>query len=164
MHPIKRENSTEAVLVLETLRRKLQHRYNEASKRQSQGGRPSGHMNGLNEAIKEVDNLLLESSRWRIPAPRTEFSLMESQAYIGNGVTLQVWFTRSGPDNIRSDVYCFEDGSVVAYQDCINGVNEPLYVESIFKAMYEDEPAFSTILHYAGVIDASKVQLYYMGR
>lgn len=163
MNPIKKENTPAAVLVLELLRKRLQHRYEEAASRQSVGGRPSGHMNGLNEAIKEVDNLILERAGWQSSSPPFRLSVMESQTTIGNGVTLQVWFTRAGADNIRSELYCLEDGSVVAYQDCVNGVNEPLHMESMFRSLYEDEPAFGAILHYSGVMNPNKIEMYHMG-
>lgn len=164
MDPIKKENTPSAVLVLETLRKRLQNKYDQAARRQTSAGRPSGHMNGLNEAIKEVDNLILERMSWQSLAPPMRLSVLESQTQLLHGVTLQVWFTRAGEDNIRSDLYCFEDGSVVAYQDCINGVNGPLYMESMFRAMYEDEPAFWVIMHYAGVMNPTQLHMYCMGR
>lgn len=91
-------------------------------------------------------------------------SVLEAESSIGNDVTLQRWFTRQGSDIIRTEVYRFEDGSVVAYQDCINGVNSPLRMDQMFKALYDDEPAFWTILHFAGVMDSRKVELYCSGR
>lgn len=164
MNPIKKENTPSAVLVLETLRKRLQSKYDQAAKRQTSGGIPSGHMKGLSEAIKEVDRLILERSGWQSAAPPMRLSVLESQTQLSHGVTIQSWFTRAGSDNIRSELYCFEDGSVVAYQDCINGVNGPLYMESMFRALYEDEPVFGVILHYAGVMEPTLIQMYHMGR
>lgn len=93
-----------------------------------------------------------------------QLSVLESQTNIGEGVTLQSWFVRLGADIVRTEMYLLEDGSVVAFQDCINGVNAPLHIDSVFKALYEDEAAYGTILHYAGVLDPSKIKLYYTGR
>lgn len=164
MYPIKKENKPESVLVLEALRRRLQKKYELAAGRQNGGVRPSGHMCGLSEAMKEVDQLLQERSGWKSSPPQIHMSVMESQTTLPEGVALQVWFTRMGQDIIRSDLYFLEDGSVVAYQDCVNGVHEPLYVDSVFKSLYEDEPAFGVILHYAGVLDVNRIELYYSGR
>jgi hypothetical protein len=91
-------------------------------------------------------------------------SVLEAETLIGNDVTLQRWFTRQGADVIRTEIYRFEDGSVVAYQDCINGVNSPLRMDQMFKALYEDEPAFWTILHFAGIMDPRRVETYCTGR
>lgn len=91
-------------------------------------------------------------------------SVLEAETHIGNEVTLQTWFTRQGRDHIRTEMYRFENGSVVAYQDCINGENSPLYMDLMFKALYEDEPAFWTILHFAGVMNPSEIETYCTGR
>ena len=164
MYPIKKEDKPNSVRVLETLRDRLQDKYELAAGRQTVGSKPSGHMCGLKEALQEVDQMLQERAGWKSSPPPMQLSMMESQTDIGCGVTLQSWFTRLGADIIRTELYSLEDGSVVAFQDCINGVNEPLHMDSIFKAMYEDEFAFGTILHYSGVLDPNKIELYYTGR
>lgn len=164
MYPVKKEDKPNSVRVLETLRSRLQDKYELAAGRQTVGSKPSGHMCGLREALQEVDQLLQERAGWKSSPPPMQLSVMESQTDIGCGVTLQSWFNRLGADIIRTELYLLEDGSVVAFQDCVNGVNEPLYMDSIFKAMYEDEFAFGTILQYSGVLDPSKIELYYTGR
>lgn len=164
MYPIKKEKTPSSVRVLETLRGRLQDKYELAASRQTVGSKPSGHMCGLREALQEVDQLLQERAGWKSSPPLMHISVMESQTDIGYGVTLQSWFTRLGDDIIRTEMYLAEDGSVVAFQDCVNGVNEPLHMDSIFKAMNEDEFAFGTILHYAGVMDPNKIELFFAGR
>lgn len=153
---------TDPILVLMSLREKLKSKYEEASQRQTAGGRPSGHMNGLDEAIKEVDNLILEGDFCGVNPIR--LSIPEDKQKLGHGVTFQSWFTRVGSDHIRTEVYQFKDGSVVAYQDCVNGVHKPLRMERMFKVLYQSEPAFDTIIKYAGVLDADALELYDMGR
>jgi hypothetical protein len=164
VYPIKKEDKPNSVRVLETLRSRLQDKYELAAGRQTVGSKPSGHMCGLKEALQEVDQLIQERAGWKTSPPRMYMSVLESQTDMGNGIILQSWFTRLGADIIRTELYSLEDGSVVAFQDCVNGVNEPLHMDSIFKAMYEDEFAFGTILHYSGVLDPGKIELYYTGR
>lgn len=159
-----KSDSRAVLATLELLKKRLQERYEEAADRQTLGGRPSGHMLGLTEAIEEVDNLLKENTPQQPHLPPMRLSVMESQLNLGSGVTFQSWFTRAGSDNIRSELYLFEDGSVVAYQDCINGVQQPLYMESMFKTLHEGELAFATILNYAGGVDPDAVEMFYMGR
>lgn len=164
MYPIKKEDKPECVRVLEILKQRLQKRYELAAGRQTNGIIPSRYMRGLSDSIQEIDQLLQEKAGWNPSPPQIHLSVMESQTTLSEGVILQSWFTRMGQDIIRSELYFLGDGSVVAYQDCVNGVNEPLYVDGIFKALYEDEPVFGAILHYAGVHDSSKIELYYTGR
>ena len=98
------------------------------------------------------------------PSQQVYLSILESETNIGDEVRIQSWFIRSGADIIKSEVYLLEAGPVVAYQDCINGVNGPLYVDATFRDFYEGEPAFANILSYAGVMDPDKIELYYTGR
>lgn len=160
----KKESLPGNVAALEILRRRLQRKYTQAESAQSSTKRPSGRMRGLAEAIQEVDFLIKERGNREFTPNPFQLSLLEAQTNIGHGVTLQSWFTKAGNNHIRSEVYLFEDGSVIAYQDCIDGVTEPLHMEEMFKALHESEPVYWWILHYAGVMDPSKVQLYYMGR
>lgn len=160
MYYANKKSTTAVVLALELLKERLQRRYDEAADRQHRGKKPSGRMTGLAEAIREVDNLIQEHPSLQEFGPILRMSIPESQTDIGHGVELQVWFNRVGENNVRSEAYLFEDGSVVAYQDCVNGVNTPLHMSSMFKVLYEGEPAFDTILTYAGVSDINKVKLY----
>ena len=152
------------VATLVELKKTLQSKYEAAAYNQTKGAKPSGRMLGIQSAMEEVDALIIKTVSC---TPSTMFlglSTMESQTDIGNGVILQSWFTRAGDDNIRSELYILKDGYVVAYQDCINGIPQPLHVESMFKTMYLEEPVFWTVLHYAGVMDSEKVHTFYMGR
>lgn len=79
-------------------------------------------------------------------------------------VHMEVWFTRSGSDIIRTEVFQAYDGSVVAYQDCVNGEWKPLYMERQFLALNAGEADFQAILEWSGVLDASKIQLFDCGR
>lgn len=146
--------------VLKLLKERIQRKYSEAAERQTAGKKPSGHMNGLTEALLEVDNLLHECSVLKIPGGVPTMSILEYQTDIGHGMKLQVWFNRAGGNHTRSEVYLFDEGYVVAYQDCVNGVNSPLYMSSKFKTLTEGEPAFDVILAYAGVLDPNKIELY----
>lgn len=163
MNPIQKDNIS-PVQVLEGLKKRLQHRYTIAAERQNNKSRASGRMKGLEEAMQEIDSMLAERLIVQTKQPELRMSVLESQTDIGDQVTLQVWFTRFGNNHIRSEVYRFENGSVVAYQDCINGDNGPLRMDSTFKLLYHNEPAFWTILHYAGVMDPAKVDTFYTGR
>lgn len=96
--------------------------------------------------------------------PLVKLSILESQTKIGYGVTLKSWFTRDGHNIIRSETYQLEDGSVVAFQDCINGENQPLHIDKVFKDLCEGEPEFDLILRHSGTFDASKLQMYSTGR
>lgn len=162
MYSTNKEIPSSATLVLGILKDRLKRRYAAAAGSQCTGKNPSGHMNGLSEAIREVENLIQEQSKVEAFYAAPRMSVLESQTDIGDGVRLQVWFNRVGGTNIRSEVYKFEDGSVIAYQDCINGKTAPLHMSSAFKALYEGEPAFDTILSCAGVLDLNKVELYTM--
>lgn len=81
-----------------------------------------------------------------------------------NGVTLGFWFTRSGANVIRTELYQAYDGSVVAYHDCVNGEWQPLYVEQNFLDMNKDEDDLATILQFTGVYDLAKVKTFNCGR
>lgn len=96
--------------------------------------------------------------------PEVHLSVMESRTNLGHGVTLQSWFTRNGKTIIRTELYSLEDGSIVAYQDCVNGAWDPLYMESTFADFYHDEDNMATILNYAGVSDLDRVCRFNMGR
>lgn len=86
--------------------------------------------------------------------------ILESQTVLPEGVTLESWFLRSGDCVARSEVYKLDDGSVVAFQDTVNGQNGPLHMDNKFKLLYEGEPQYETILRSAGVFEICRIQLY----
>lgn len=86
----------------------------------------------------------------------------ESSTLISDEITLESWFIRGASFVARSELYKAIDGSVVAFQDNINGVNGPLHMDSRFKSLYEDEPEFEIILKYSGVLDPTKIKLYHL--
>lgn len=96
--------------------------------------------------------------------PRVHLSVMESRTNIGHGVTLQSWFTRDGNTIIRTELYSIADGSIVAYQDCINGAWDPLYMEQNFVTFHREEDDMTTILKFAGVSSPDQACLFDMGR
>jgi hypothetical protein len=91
-------------------------------------------------------------------------SIKESELLLEHGVTLESWFNRDWSFIVRTEIYKAEDGSVVAYQDCIEGKWEPLYVEKNFLELNEEEDNLQVILECAGVYDLSKVKTFNCGR
>jgi hypothetical protein len=91
-------------------------------------------------------------------------SIKETELRLANSVHLEIWFTRSGADVIRTELYQAYDGSVVAYHDCVNGEWQPLYVEQNFLNMNKDEDDLATILQFTGVHDLAKVKTFNCGR
>lgn len=96
--------------------------------------------------------------------PVINLSVRENEILLNNGVTVTFWFTRSGSDVIRTEVYQAYDGSVVAYHDCVNGEWQPLYMEKYFMEFNKGEDDFLEILQYVGVSDLSKIKTYNCGR
>ena len=92
------------------------------------------------------------------------FQVMESFEIIGAGMTAQRWFVRSQGDVCRTVLYLFNDEWVVAFQDCINGENCPLYMDEAFMDLHRDEPEFEAILLHSGVLSINKIQTYNTGR
>lgn len=129
--------------------------------------RPRDYTVAINEAIQEVCNMMLEYQpdlTLPVVSPGASMSVMESQTDIGHGVTLQCWFTRNRVSVICSDMYALEDGSIVAYQDCVDGETGPLYMDENFKQFHEGEKDQETILSCAGVHDLNKVLTFNRGR
>ena len=91
-------------------------------------------------------------------------SVRENEILLNNGVTVTFWFTRSGSDVIRTEVYQAYDGSVVAYHDCVNGEWQPLCMEKYFMEFNKDEDDFFEILRFVGVSDLSKIKTFNCGR
>ena len=89
--------------------------------------------------------------------PVINLSIKETELSLPNNVYLEIWFTRSGADVIRTELYKAYDGSVVAYQDCVNGEWQPLYMDQNFLDMNKDEDDLATILGFTGVYDLSKI-------
>lgn len=159
MEPKQREIKFEVVKALSTLHDRLTSKCTVKRSRD--------YAIAINEAIQEVCNMMLEyQPDLTSPAvsPGASMSVMESQTDIGHGVTLQCWFTRNRMSVICSDVYALEDGSIVAYQDCVDGENGPLYMEETFKQFNEGEKDQETILSWAGVYDLNKVLTFNRGR
>ena len=96
--------------------------------------------------------------------PSINLSIKETEILLKNGVTLEVWFTRSGSDVIRTEFYKAYDGSVVAYHDCVNGEWQPLYMEKYFMEFNKGEDDFLEILRFVGVSDLSKIKTFNCGR
>ena len=90
--------------------------------------------------------------------------LLERQHTLDSGIVVQRWFVREGKNITRTEVYFNTDGSVVAYHDSVNGDHRPLRMDMMFKALYEGETEFNSILQYSGVHDPSKIQTYSTGR
>ena len=91
-------------------------------------------------------------------------SVRENEILLNNGVTVTFWFTRSGSNVIRTEVYQAYDGSVVAYHDCVNGEWQPLCMEKYFMEFNKDEDDFFEILRFVGVSDLSKIKTFNCGR
>lgn len=96
--------------------------------------------------------------------PVINLSIRETEILLNNGVTVTLWFTRTGSDVTRTELYQAYDGSVVAYHDCVNGEWQSLYVEQNFLDMNKDEDDLATILQFAGVHDLAKVKTFNCGR
>lgn len=96
--------------------------------------------------------------------PVINLSVRENEILLNNGVTVTFWFTRSGSDVIRTEVYQAYDGSVVAYHDCVNGEWQPMCMEKYFMEFNKDEDDFFEILRFVGVSDLSKIKTYNCGR
>ena len=90
--------------------------------------------------------------------------LLESTYTLEGEVIVQSWFVRDGDNITRTEVYFHQCGSVVAFQDCVNGENRPLHMDMMFKALYEGETAFESILQHSGVHDPSKILIFSTGR
>ena len=90
--------------------------------------------------------------------------LLESTCTLEGGVIVQSWFIRDGDNITRTEVYFHQRGSGVASQDCVNGENRPLQMDMMFKALYEGETAFESILQHSGVHDPSKIMIFSTGR
>lgn len=159
------ENKPEFQQVLETLQWRLENKL-AANRKLSLAGRPSikGYCQGLEDAlaeIQQIQSIALKSCAF-VNTPTVQ--VLESSTDIGHGVTLRSWFTRNGPTVVRSETYQLEDGSVVAYQDTINGQPGLLHMDMAFKALHSEEEDFDIILKYAGVLDPNKILIFYAGR
>ena len=91
-------------------------------------------------------------------------SVKESEILLEHGITLENWFNRDWGFIVRTDIYKAEDGSVVAYQDCIEGKWESLHVEKNFLDFNEEEDDLRVILESAGVFDINKIVTFNCGR
>ena len=162
---IHRENKPEFQQVLETLQWRLENKL-AANRELSLTGRPSlkGYCRGLEDALVELSQVQNIALMNRNPEPAVAFPILESTTDIGHGVTLCSWFIRSGTNITRSETYQLEDGSVVAYQDTVNGQSDLLHMDLAFKALHAGEDDFDTILKYAGVLDPDKIPVFYTGR
>lgn len=96
--------------------------------------------------------------------PGIRISILESKILLKHGVTLETWFNRDWDFIVRTEIYKAEDGSVVAYQDCIEGKWEPLRVEKNFLELNEGEDNLRVILESAGVFDTNKIVTFNCGR
>lgn len=92
-----------------------------------------------------------------------DMQVLESQHPIGKGITVESWFIRKCFSCCRTELYKAEDGSVVAYQDWVEGKWGELYMEKHFLLLNEGEPEVQAILDWAGV-SLSKVKIFDMGR
>lgn len=96
--------------------------------------------------------------------PGIRMSILESETLLEHGITLESWFNRDGEFIVCTEIYKSEDGSVVAYQDCIEGKWEPLHVEKNFLDFNEEEDDLRVILESAGVFDINKIVTFNCGR
>ena len=96
--------------------------------------------------------------------PGIRMSILESKVLLKYGITLETWFNRDRDFIVRTEIYKVEDGSVVAYQDCIEGKWEPLHVEKNFLDFNEEEDNLRVILESAGVFDINKIVTFNCGR
>ena len=96
--------------------------------------------------------------------PGIRMSVQESRTLLGHGIVAESWFNRDWGFIVRTEIYKTEDGSVVAYQDCIEGRWEPLHVEKNFLEFNKDEDCLRTILDFAGVFDINKIVTFNCGR
>lgn len=84
---------------------------------------------------------------------------------INDHVSVESWFTREDGVLVRTEIYKAEDGSVVAFQDCVMGDWKPLHVEKQFFELFEGEPDLECILKCSGVLDIrGRIELFDMGR
>lgn len=160
---IDKENKTEVQEVLDSLRWRLE---NKLAAQLPLKSRPSvkGYCLGIEDAIRELEQVQDITLKSQSHTPLINLPVLESTTSIGHGVTLECWFIRAGTNITRSDIYHLEDGSVVAYQDTVNGQRGLLHMDAVFKALQDDEDDFNTILEYAGVFDTSKIPVFYTGR
>lgn len=93
-----------------------------------------------------------------------EFSLMESETLLDNGVTLQSIFARRKDNISRTEVYKIGDGSVVAFQDNVNGEWGPLCMELQFMTFHSEEPEYNTICKNAGMFNPESIRTFDLGR
>lgn len=96
--------------------------------------------------------------------PDIRMPVKESETLLEHGITLESWFNRDGDFIVRTEIYKADDGSVVAYQDCIEGKWEPLLVEKNFLDFNEEEDSLRVILESAGVFDINKIVTFNCGR
>ena len=96
--------------------------------------------------------------------PGIRMSIKESETPLKHGVILESWFNRDWDFIVRTEIYKAKDGSVVAYQDCIEGKWEPLHVEKNFLELNEEEDNLRVILESAGVFDINKIVTFNCGR
>lgn len=96
--------------------------------------------------------------------PDIRMSVKESETLLEHGVTLESWFNRDGEFIVRTEIYKSEDGSVVAYQDCIEGKWEPLHLETNFLDINDEEDNLRVIFESAGVFDINKIVTFNCGR
>lgn len=118
----------------------------------------------LEVELNEVETNVTEILDFPPVTAVSTLCIQESESFLDNGITLEVWFTRSGESVVRTDLYKAYDGSVVAFQDCVNGTMKPLYLEQNFKELEGDEGSLNTILRSAGVSSFDKVLLFNAGR
>ena len=94
---------------------------------------------------------------------KARLSILENQTLLPHGVTLSSWFCLNEGNVIRVETYQVSDGSVVAYQETINGESELLHMDLAFKTLHKDEDDLATILKYSGVLDVDKIPVFYTG-
>lgn len=99
-----------------------------------------------------------------IPYSIGNFQLREDFEILGAGMTAQRWFIRNGGHVSRSVLYLLNDEWVVAFQDCVDGEDKPLYMDEAFMSLHKDEPEYEAILLHSGVFNLNKIQTYSTGR
>lgn len=161
-----RENKPEFQRVLETLKCRLENKL--AANRKL----PLDNNSSLNDYCRGLEDALVELSQVEDLAQMScgsdhafIFPILESRTpIVGSGVTHCSWFIRSGLHIIRSEVYQLEDGSVVAYQDTVDGQSGLLHMDMTFKTLHEGEDDFNAILRWSGVLNPDKIPVFYAGR
>ncbi len=91
------------------------------------------------------------------------FQTMESSELLGSGITREVWFmTTAEGEAVRRTLYKEADGSVVAIQDYGKGLNNDLYVETMFYELFKGESNWLKIQADSCVYSVDHIHMFDM--